>query len=130
MDKLTVLIVDDEEMERALLGSVLRKIGCRNMHEGANAKDAMQKFLELQPDILFLDINMPTEDGLGKSGLDVLTAIKALDKNAFVVMVSGDSCVNNVKAAIGKGAKGFVVKPYKIEKVKQIVLKCAEKKNK
>ena len=130
MEDLTVLLIDDEEMERKLLANVLHRIGCRNTHDGANAEDAIQKFQELRPDILFLDINMPTEDGLGQNGLDILKEIKVLDQNAFVVIVSSDSSVENLKAAIGNGAKGFVVKPYKVEKVRQIAQKCVAHKNK
>ena len=129
MENLITLIVDDEEIARSLLANELRKLGCRHVHDCANAKDAIQKFKDIQPDILFLDINMPTNDGVAQSGLDVLQTIKELNDKAFVVMVSGDGGIDTIKTAINRGAKGFVVKPYKIEKLKQIVLKCVENKN-
>jgi two-component system chemotaxis response regulator CheY len=61
---------------------------------------------------VFLDINMPVLDGL-----QTLQVLRSLDPTAWVVMASGVSLVDKVKAAIKLGAKGFMVKPYSTAKI-------------
>ena len=60
----------------------------------------------------------------GKSGLEVLASINSLAKVPWTVIVSAHSTTDNFKKAIENGAKGFVVKPYTVAKIKQMIDNC------
>lgn len=109
---LSVLIVDDVANMRGFLTSSLRSIDVLNVRDAANAKEGIKKYEEKRPDVLFLDLDMPD---IG--GMTVLRSIKQKDPSAFVVIVSGESNVDNVKESLKLGAKGFVVKPYSMQKI-------------
>jgi two-component system chemotaxis response regulator CheY len=117
-NKYRVLIADDVEEMRELLKATIEPLGCSVDAEAEDGMEALRFIVTIQPDIVFLDINMPV-----KSGLDVLAEIKTMDLNVFPVIVSGHSTVSNVQEAIQLGARGFVVKPYSTEKIQQILEK-------
>lgn len=128
MDKfknISALIIDDVANMRGFLTSSLRSIDMLNVRDAANAKDGMKMYMEKRPDIVFLDLDMP---GIG--GMTVLRKLKADDATAFIVIVSGESKVENVKEALKLGAKGFVVKPYSMQKIIAMLDKALEAKKK
>ena len=112
------LIADDDPDLRDVLRGFLEELGCTVDGEVENGRDAIKQISIIHPQISFIDIEMPI-----KNGLDVLEEIKQLSINTFPVIVSGHSTIDNVKAALGLGAKGFIVKPYDIDKVSQILEK-------
>ena len=109
---LSVLIVDDVANMRGFLTSSLRSIDVLNVRDAANAKEGIKRYEEKRPDVMFLDLDMPD---IG--GMTVLRSIKQKDPSAFIVIVSGESNVENVKESLKLGAKGFVVKPYSMQKI-------------
>ena len=117
-NKYRVLIADDVEEMRELLKATIEPLGCSVDAEAEDGMEALRLIVTIQPDIVFLDINMPV-----KSGLDVLAEMKTMDLKVFPVIVSGHSTVSNVQEAIQLGARGFVVKPYSTEKIQQILEK-------
>lgn len=108
-----VLIVDDVHDMRSLLKTTLIKFDVQNIHEASNGQKAIAQYAEVGHDLVFLDINLPDI-----SGLEVLQTLLERNSRAHVVMVSGESSVENVREALSKGAKGFVVKPYSPGKIK------------
>ena len=110
----TVLIVDDMPDMRSLLRATLLKLGITSVAEAEDGAQALATYQHENIDIVFLDINMP-----GVSGLELLVELKRIDPKVYVVMVSGESSMSNVRAAIGFGAKGFVVKPYSADKIEE-----------
>ncbi len=105
-----VLIVDDAAFMRISIKNMLVKNGFEICGEAENGEVAVQKFAELSPDIVTLDITMPEKDGLTS-----LKEILAINPNANVIMVSAMGQENMVREAILAGAKGFIVKPFKEE---------------
>lgn len=106
---LKILIADDEPLMRGLLTSYLAK-ECR--HEITKVKDGKEalEFYQIHHkdiDFTFLDIDMPKVDGL-----TVLQKMRAINPNAYVVIISGVGTMKNVKAAIAAGVNGFIAKPY------------------
>lgn len=118
---LNVLVVDDVADTRNLMNWILRQLHCDVIEEAHEGERALEIFGELNPDITFLDIDMP-----GIDGLEVLKRIKALQAKAFVVIASGCSSLTNVKVALDAGADGFVVKPFSISKVSDLLRKYVE----
>lgn len=107
-----ILIVDDSNLMRNIIKKMFIKHGYRVAGEAENGNMALEKYKELNPDIVTLDITMK-----GMSGLEALSEILRYDKNAKVVMVSAMGQHSIVKEAAAAGAKGFLVKPFKEEKV-------------
>lgn len=114
--KPTVLIADDNALMRGLLASMLRDVGISDVLYAANGIQVVDIYREKHPDIVFLDIQMPDKDGLA-----ALKEIKELNAKAYVVMVSGYGSADNVKTAIDAGAKGFIVKPYNVNRIMGIM---------
>ncbi|MFQ5471175.1 MAG: response regulator transcription factor [Gammaproteobacteria bacterium] len=116
-----VLIADDNTMMRELLRVILKEIGSFEVIEAANGSIALDFYHLDQPDITFLDIDMPN-----KNGIDVLKEIKQDDPQAIVVMVSGFASMDNVKLSMDCGAKGFIVKPYTSKRVVECLQRMEE----
>ncbi|MDX1692205.1 MAG: response regulator [Ketobacteraceae bacterium] len=108
-----VLIVDDVHDMRSLLKTTLFQFDVKNITEAATGQKALELYFEEGHDVVFLDINLPDI-----SGLEVLERLLERNSRVHVVMVSGEASAENVKEALGKGAKGFVVKPYSPAKIK------------
>lgn len=108
----TVMIVDDAAFMRLSIKNMLEKNGYIVLGEAENGQVAVQKYTELKPEIVTMDITMPEMDGLA-----ALKAIRTLDPAACVVMLSAMGQQSMVKDAVIMGAKGFVVKPFKEETV-------------
>lgn len=113
MEKSTrVLVVDDDTLMREVLKALLRDEGFVVAGEAKDGQSALAQIERTQPDLVCLDVNMP-----GMSGLDVLKAIKTKWNDCRVVMISGDSSMTTVREAVGYGAVGFIVKPFKAGRV-------------
>jgi len=102
-----VLIVDDGVFMRILIKEMLVKNGYEVVGEAADGQIAVDKYKELSPDIVTMDITMPNKDGIW-----ALKEIISINDDANVVMVSAMGQDSFVKEAIVSGAKGFVVKPF------------------
>jgi len=103
-----VLIVDDAAFMRIQIKSMLGKNGYDVVGEAENGMQALEKYKELQPDVVTMDITMPE-----MNGLDALRELVKIDAQAKVVMVSAMGQEAMVRDAILSGAKGFIVKPFK-----------------
>jgi two-component system chemotaxis response regulator CheY len=103
-----VLVVDDAAFMRVSIKNMLSKNGYEVVGEAENGKVGLQKFQELSPDIVTMDITMPEMDGL-----ESLKAILAVHPAAQVIMISAMGQESMVREAVLSGAKGFIVKPFK-----------------
>ena len=107
-----ILIVDDSRTSRKFLRHVLEADHHEIVDEAENGVEAIQKYKELRPDIVTMDITMPE-----MNGLEALIAIRKADPGAKVIMVSALGQESMVRDAVMAGAKGFVVKPFKEETI-------------
>lgn len=117
----TVLVVDDAAFMRLLIRTILENNGFEVVAEAANGKEAIEKYNELKPDLVTMDISMPI-----MTGIEATEQICKSDKNAKIVMVSAMGQETIVREAIMLGAKTFVVKPYKEEKIIETLKKILE----
>lgn len=111
-----ILIVDDAAFMRMMVKDTLTKGGYDDIHEAVDGADAVEKFKELNPDLVILDITMPNMDGL-----EALKTIKSIDAGANVVMCSAMGQESMVIDAIKSGAKDFIVKPFKPDRILKTV---------
>jgi two-component system chemotaxis response regulator CheY len=103
-----VLVVDDAAFMRVSIKNMLTKNGYEVIGEAENGKIAIQKYQDLSPDVITMDITMPEMDGLTS-----LKKILSIDANANVIMISAMGQESMVREAVLAGAKGFIVKPFK-----------------
>lgn len=111
---LHVMLVEDDPVTRRLVTGAFKENYALITAE--NAEEAVANYLLHAPDIVFLDIGLPDT-----SGFDVLRQILLSDPEAYVVMFSGNSYLDNVTSALSAGASGFVAKPFKKEKLRHYI---------
>lgn len=111
-----ILLVDDAAFMRKMVRDTLSKSGYTDLFEAVDGADAVEKFSEIGPDLVIMDITMPNMDGL-----QALKAIRAKDGNANVVMCSAMGQESMVMDAVRSGAKDFIVKPFKPDRVLKTV---------
>ena len=111
-----ILLVDDAAFMRKVIKDTLNKNGYTDVHDAVDGADAVEKYDELHPDLVMMDITMPNMDGL-----EALKAIRAKDPNANVVMCSAMGQESMVIDAVRSGAKDFIVKPFKPDRVLKTV---------
>ena len=107
-----VLVVDDAAFMRKMVTDALTGGGHEIVGEAGNGAEAVQRFQELRPDVMTLDITMPEKDGLA-----ALAEIIAVDPGAKVVMCSALGQESKVLESIKLGAKDFVVKPFQPDRI-------------
>jgi len=107
-----VLIVDDAAFMRLAIRSILEKNNFHVVGEAENGLVAIEKYMELKPDIVTMDITMPKMDGI-----QATEEIRKIDKDATIIIISAIGQETMVKKAILAGAKTFIVKPFKEDHV-------------
>lgn len=117
-----VLVVDDLAFMRDAVRNALESAGMQCVGEAQNGREALKKYAELRPDVVVLDITMPEMDGI-----TALTQLMRRDASARVVMCSALSEESMIIRAIQLGAKDFVVKPFRPERVASAVRKAGSR---
>ena len=103
----TVLIVDDVAFVRKTLTEILHDAGYQVVGEASDGREAVEKWRELRPDVVTMDVVMPN-----LSGIDATKEIMKQDRNAVVVMISAMDQIHLVMEAINVGAKDYIQKPF------------------
>jgi len=119
-----VLIVDDASFMRAVLKKIVTGQGHVIVGEAASGDEAIDKYQQLKPDITLMDIVMPPGTK-AKDGIEALKQIMLADPAAKVIMCSSMGQQALITDALTAGAKDFVTKPFKPEKVIEVLLKCS-----
>lgn len=115
-----ILVVDDSTFMRDILKEIINKQS--NMQVIGEADDGIsgfERYKELHPDVVTLDIIMARENGIS-----ALQKILEYDKNATVIMVTSVGQERYVKQCLDIGAKGFVIKPFTEEDVISTIKKA------
>lgn len=113
-----ILLVDDAAFMRMMIKDILIKNGLEVLGEAENGARAIEKYKELKPSLVIMDITMPEVDGI-----EAVKEIKKIDSNAKVIMCSAMGQQSMVIEAIQAGAKDFIVKPFQPERVIEAVRK-------
>lgn len=120
MSDLRILVADDDPNARNLLVSILRAAGHRDIVHASDGQRALALLRDPAPfAVAFLDIEMP-----GFSGLEVLELARSSQPECRWVVVTGNSAIENVLAGMRAGATGFVVKPYSMNKIFDVLTRC------
>ena len=113
-----ILVVDDAAFMRMMIKDILSKNGYTVAGEAENGAKAVEKYNELKPDLVLMDITMPDKDGI-----QALKEIKSADPGAKVIMCSAMGQQAMVIESIQAGAKDFIVKPFQADRVLEAVKK-------
>ena len=115
-----ILICDDAAFMRMMIKDILTKNGYNIAGEAENGAKAVEKYAELKPDLVLMDITMPEMDGI-----EALKKIKASDPGASVIMCSAMDHLAVVIECIQSVAQDFIVKAFEadreIEAVQKVV---------
>ncbi|MEQ6375336.1 response regulator [Bacillaceae bacterium S4-13-56] len=114
-----ILIVDDAAFMRMMIKDILTKNGYEVVGEAQDGVQAVEKYSELKPDLVTMDITMPEMDGI--------TALKEIKKkfsDAKIIMCSAMGQQAMVIDAIQAGAKDFIVKPFQADRVLEAIKKA------
>ena len=112
----TVLVVDDSKTSRTMLRNILVANGYEVIGEAENGQEGYDKYCELEPDFVTLDITMPVMDGI-----ETLVKIKEYDENVKVIMVTAAGQKGKMLDAIKLGAAEFVTKPFETDQIVSII---------
>lgn len=115
------MIVDDLAFIKLLLKDLIEKAGFRVVGEASDGEEAIDMYQVKKPDLVLLDITMPKMDGI-----TALKKILALDPGAKIIMCSALGQQRLIVQAIQLGAKDFIVKPFRPDRVISSIKKALD----
>ena len=109
-----VLVADDSSVMRTIITRSLNTIGIHDVVQAADGNEALQRFADRNIDVVFTEWNMR-----GKTGLEVLKAIRSQGSDVPVVMITIESGKSRVFEAIQAGATDYLAKPFDADTLKE-----------
>lgn len=114
--KMRLMIVDDASFMRVAIRRMIEKKDYEIVCEAEDGQQAIEKFQKYRPDIITMDITMPN-----LSGIEALKEIKKLSSTVKVIMVSAMGQEALIREAVMHGANSFIVKPFKEDKLLEVL---------
>lgn len=111
-----VLLVEDNALTRYTIKSLLLKLGHEVVGEAEDAQSAVEAYRQLKPDVVFLDLILP-----GRSGVEVLGDLRAVDPAAKIVVVTAVEQDEIDKRLADKGVDAILRKPFSYEDFKTLM---------
>lgn len=115
-----VLVVEDNALTRYTIKALLDKLGHEVVAEAETGAQAVEFFSALKPDVVFLDLILP-----GKSGVEVLEDLRAVDPAARVVVITAVDQDELDRNLSNKGVKAILRKPFSFEDFKALMKSLA-----
>lgn len=117
-DKLTFLVVDDQEYIRSLIVQLLKRLGADRVLEESDGKSALALLQTTTPDFVLCDVKMGPVDGL-----EFLRAVRSGENGTVnaqipIVFLTSDSDQGTVMAAIEQEVDGYLIKPVSLDDLK------------
>jgi len=113
-----ILLIDDDEVQLRLQRSLLSDQGYA-VHSTADGPQGILMYKTLHPDLVLLDIGLPS-----MSGIEVLNQIRQIDQKARVIVITGYASVESAVMAIRAGAWDYVKKPYDVNSLLKTIGKA------
>ena len=111
-----IMLVDDARVMRLMLSRIFEKAGYEIVGEAGDGIEAVEKYKEIRPDLVMMDITMPE-----MSGIDAVKEIIRFDPEARIIMCTAMGQRTLVLEAIAAGARNYIVKPFTPSKVLEAV---------
>ena len=119
--RIRAVIADDEAFIRQVLMKMLERLDVDVVGVAENGRQALELYDQHRPDIVILDIAMPEMDGL-----ETLRHLLASDPQARVLMCTSFSSKQYVVEAVKIGAKGYLNKPFDLDKIREKISKIVQ----
>ena len=116
-----VLICDDSMFARKKLNMTITGFGVKEVYEATDGEEAIAKYNQYKPDVVFMDIIMPKV-----TGIEALKQITEANPDAKIIMASSVGTQGHLKEALKAGATDFLQKPITDEDAKKILENIAE----
>lgn len=113
-----ILIVDDAMFMRKVIRDLLIENNYTDIIEAGSGQEAVNMYNEHRPELIIMDITMPVFDGI-----ETIRVLKQIEENITILMCSAMGQEAMVREALKLGAKDFIVKPFKSERMLQAVEK-------
>lgn len=124
-EKISVLVCDDSRQIRSLVKTCLNTFGVKRVAEAADADDAFGKLVELKPDLVITDWNMPPT-----SGLELVRRIRQSDDSPDpyvpIIMLTGHTELGRVRTARDNGVSSFLAKPMSADSLYKRIVSLVE----
>jgi two-component system chemotaxis response regulator CheY len=117
----TILLIDDEAHIRKYVGLILRGLGNPTIIEATNGQEGVAAYQRENPDLVLLDVNMPIMDGI-----ETLTALKQIDPDCIVVMLTSLANRQTIEQASELGATNYIRKDSSREEITQTLTEVIE----
>ncbi len=121
-EKLKILIVDDLEFMRSAIKDILNEKPGFLIEEAENGKTGIEKYRSFRPDVVLMDITMPVMDGI-----KALSYISSRYPESKIIMCSALGQEKYIIKAIQHGAKDFIVKPFRPERITSAIQKVMQR---
>ncbi|MFO7729027.1 MAG: response regulator [Desulfonatronovibrio sp.] len=125
MSSLNILIADDSKIVVHLLTNMFKELGHNIAGTASNGAEALDKYIELKPDLVTMDITMPKVDGI-----QATKNIMAHDPDALVIVITSHGQEQMIVEAVEAGAKGYILKPFRKENIDKQIKQILKKYNK
>ncbi|HNQ24756.1 MAG TPA: response regulator [Phycisphaerae bacterium] len=117
-----IMLVDDSRTIRNIQKNVLKQLNHTDVVEAADGVEALARFQEQVPDLMFVDWNMPNMDGL-----TLVRKIREVNRTVPIIMCTTEAEKSRVLEAIKAGVNNYIVKPFTVdslgEKIQQTMAK-------
>lgn len=120
---ISAIIIDDNQDAVEVFQEYLEVKGIDVLGVGYNGKEAVELFLKLRPDVVFIDVTMPYYDGFY-----ALENIRKLDHDVKIIMVTADSQTHLKKKIFELKADAIATKPYDIEDIVDVLEKITNQR--
>jgi PleD family two-component response regulator len=120
-EKITILIVDDEEVMRNLLCDILTDAGYK-VEAVSCGGEAIEKVQQDKFSIVVTDLKMP-----GMNGIEVIKKLKGINSGVCVIIITAYPSIESVIEAMREGAYDYIVKPFNIEELRLVIRRAAER---
>jgi len=118
----SILISDDSDAIRLVLRDIV-EIGKHTViGEAIDGADTVEKYIQLKPDLLLLDLAMPKKDGL-----TVIKEIIEMDPKAKIILITAADNIKIIDKCLSSGAQTYIAKPFEFEQVLKIIDKTIKK---
>lgn len=113
---LRIMVVDDSLITQKKLENMLQELGHEVIHQCHTGEQAVEHYQSHAPDLVTMDITMPDMDGIKAT-----QSLIAKHPDALIIMVTSQGQEQMVMQAIESGAKGYVLKPIRIEHLGKVI---------
>ena len=111
-----ILVADDSDAIRLVLTDILTIGEHQVIGEAVDGSEAVEKYSQIKPDILLLDLAMPKKDGL-----TVVKEVVSNDSNAKIILITASDNQKVIHDCLNAGAKAYISKPFDFDNVLKII---------